>query len=624
MTNMEQDYSSTKHTILYEWKINEVTSLIESTETEDCVKLTSPAFSTGAKLQDSWCLELKINERDGSESTKKYLSAYLQPNNGDKQVRIKYSLFIHDKNKKKHFVRRNSQVFDDLDGCGFDLVELENLLSQKEEFLFNDTLTVCIKLTVYDNDDETLTNSSKRKLADDFQQLLESKIGSDVLLNVGDQKIYAHKSILIARSPVFASILINGIDDKKNELTISDFSPEIIEKMLQFIYTDQIIDLDSDAKDLLQIADKYQLQALKELCEESLCKSITIDNAVDIMVLAEKNHAKRLLEFATNYVVINASHLVRNGSFRVEDHLNCSVVSNLFKKIMSTIISDSRANFPFTLKQFFMSCLFFVVFVYYIYVYLLSGVVKIYRATRTFMKNRSLAKNKLLSSSDNITLSGELTVFNDHTSFSANIPFKTSKRLNTDDFKQLFDNNNEISSDVTLEVGGHEFKAHKVMLMVRNPLVSAMFMEKLKENKVDIADIDQETLKKLLEFIFTDKVNALNNYSELLLKDTDKNQLQKLKSICDESLCNSITLKYAMKMMIIDDNSDQLREYATVFIVINITHIMKAINFNSNNVEFPLTLSEIDDKLAIMDKDNDEEEKKSRSAAEIREMIDFD
>ncbi|XP_008556032.1 speckle-type POZ protein [Microplitis demolitor] len=613
---MEEVYStSTKHAILYEWKINEVTSLIKSlTETADCPKLASPIFSTGAKINDSWYLELGINKNDELSMDDQYISVYLQPNNGSRQVRTKYSLFIYDNNKEKHFVHHDTRVFEYLDGWGFDLVQVDKLLVNKNQFIINDTLTVCVKLTVYDDDTSTShkfpLKSSKRRIVDDFKELFESEAGSDVVLIVDDSKFRAHKSVLIARSSVFALMFLYETEEKTHYVTINDISPKIIEEMLKFIYTDQVTDIDGDAKELLKAADKYQLQTLKKLCEESLCKSITITNAVEIMILADENNARQLVDYVTNFIANNAGSFIKPGSLNSTSSMNCSTLSKLFKKITSKIISNARIQFPFSLRQGNVWFLFFLVLFHYIFTYTWSGVKMIYHSTKFYVKNKLMKKKDNVTNDDDNLLCGELTVINDHTSFSAKIPFKTSKRLNMDDFKELFNNNNEISSDVTLQVNGHEFKAHKVMLMVRNPMVSAMLMNKLKEDKVDIADIDTEILINLIEFILNDRVNFLNKENELLIEDVDKNQLQKLKSICDDSLCNSITLKYAMKIMALDDNSES-REYATVFIVINITHAMEKLGFENN--EFSrLSLSELDEKLAITnvaDDEKDEEEK---------------
>ncbi|XP_057318162.1 protein roadkill-like [Microplitis mediator] len=608
---MEEVYStSTKHTILYEWKINEVSSLIKSsTETEDCPKRTSSIFSTGAKINDCWYLELGINKNDKLSMDDQYISVYLQPNNGSRQVRTKYSVFIYDNNKEKHFVHHDHRVFEYLDGWGFNLVQVDELLTNKNQFILDDTLTVCIKLTVYDDDTSSShkfpLKSSKRNIVDDFKELFKNKAGSDVVLIVDDSKFRVHKSILIARSSVFASMFLYETEVKENYVTINDLSLKTIGEMLKFIYTDQVTDIDGDAKELLKAADKYQLQTLKKLCEESLCKSITIANAVDIMILADENNARQLLDYAINFIANNTGHFIKPGSFNSTDNTDCSTLSKLLKKITSKIASDARIQFPFSLRQGNVWFLFFLVLFHYIFSYTCSGVKTIHRSTENYVKNKLLKKKDNAKNDDDNLLCGELTVINDHTSFSANIPFKTTKRLSMDVYFEQLYNNNQVSSNVSLEVNGHEFEAQKVMLMERNPMVSEIMMDKLKREKVYIANIDTEILINLMEFILNDRVNFFNNNNELLIEDVDKNQIQKLKSICYDSLDNFITVKYSMKLMALDDNSKS-HEYGTVFIVVKIAHVME---LGDRNNEFSRSsLSELDEKPAITNGVDDEKD----------------
>ncbi|CAG5101217.1 Similar to SPOPL: Speckle-type POZ protein-like (Homo sapiens) [Cotesia congregata] len=77
------------------------------------------------------------------------------------------------------------------------------------------------------------------------------------------------------------------IEKKSNEVTITDIDPEIFEKILRYIYTDQVSDLEVVAARLLEAADKYQLLSLKKLCEEALMRSSNRGNIIEIVALAQ-------------------------------------------------------------------------------------------------------------------------------------------------------------------------------------------------------------------------------------------------------------------------------------------------------------------------------------------------
>ena len=67
---------------------------------------------------------------------------------------------------------------------------------------------------------------------------MDDKTNSDIQITVKDQEIYAHQSILRARSPVFAAMLKHDMKEKRtNSVTISDIDGPVFAEMLRFIYT---------------------------------------------------------------------------------------------------------------------------------------------------------------------------------------------------------------------------------------------------------------------------------------------------------------------------------------------------------------------------------------------------
>ncbi|XP_048552749.1 BTB/POZ and MATH domain-containing protein 1-like [Triticum urartu] len=69
---------------------------------------------------------------------------------------------------------------------------------------------------------------------------------------------------------------------------------KVFKAMLHFIYADSLPEADKDeivgmAQHLLVAADRYNLQRLKLMCEETLCKSINKDTAATTLALAEQH-----------------------------------------------------------------------------------------------------------------------------------------------------------------------------------------------------------------------------------------------------------------------------------------------------------------------------------------------
>lgn len=107
----------------------------------------------------------------------------------------------------------------------------------------------------------------------DLKTLLDTGKFSDVTIVVGEHKYPVHKLILVTRSPVLFGMLETDMQEDENVIEISDMKHEIVEKMLEFIYTGEVTDMGDSGKELLVAAEKYRLADLKSRCEEVLSRT---------------------------------------------------------------------------------------------------------------------------------------------------------------------------------------------------------------------------------------------------------------------------------------------------------------------------------------------------------------
>ncbi|EDS32880.1 speckle-type poz protein [Culex quinquefasciatus] len=100
------------------------------------------------------------------------------------------------------------------------------------------------------------------------------------------------------------------VESTENKVTITDIEPKVFEQLLRFMYTDSVADSDmaTMAFELLQAADKYDLETLKTRCEAALCGQISKETAVNTLVLADLYHAKKLKRAAINFIGRNVGH----------------------------------------------------------------------------------------------------------------------------------------------------------------------------------------------------------------------------------------------------------------------------------------------------------------------------
>merc|ERR1712142_628510 len=139
-----------------------------------------------------------------------------------------------------------------------------------------------------------------------IESLYQSGKYSDCIVVCGDEEFRCHKVILASRSPVFDAMLSHDMEEKKSgRILIEDLDVDVVQGMLEFIYSGHVKDNKLKASGLLAAAEKYDLIHLKQLCVNSLCSNIDCSNVLDMLVLSEVYHVPVLrtlsLEFTTEH-----------------------------------------------------------------------------------------------------------------------------------------------------------------------------------------------------------------------------------------------------------------------------------------------------------------------------------
>ena len=95
------------------------------------------------------------------------------------------------------------------------------------------------------------------------------------LVSSNNQEVPCHRFILAARSPIFKRLFAskNVTDEPIREST--DSSTEALKAMVKYLYTDTLEDGNIN-EDLMNLADKYELSQMKELCLPFFVKKVNI------------------------------------------------------------------------------------------------------------------------------------------------------------------------------------------------------------------------------------------------------------------------------------------------------------------------------------------------------------
>jgi len=306
----------------YMWTINNFSFCKE--EMGEVIK--SSTFSAGGNDKLKWCL--RVNPKGLDDESKEYLSLYLLLVSCQKnEVRAKFKFSILNSKREETKAMESQRAYRFIQGkdWGFKkFIRRDFLLDEANGLLPDDRLTLYCEVSVVaesiNHSGQSSTSHFKIpdcRLSDDLGNLFESGKFSDVILSCNGSEFNAHKSILASRSPVFGAMFEHEMEERKqNRVEIIDMDKDVLSEMLKFIYTGRSANLDKMADDLLAAADKYDLERLKMMCEESLSANLSNDTAADILILADMHSAQQLKNHAIEFINSHATDVMETAGWK--------------------------------------------------------------------------------------------------------------------------------------------------------------------------------------------------------------------------------------------------------------------------------------------------------------------
>ena len=159
--------------------------------------------------------------------------------------------------------------------------------------------------------------SGSGSISHHLKHLMDSKMLSDVLIQVEDTKFDAHKCLLSARSSVFLAMFQSDFTETQtNTLKIEGIEPAVFKEVLRFIYTDEVEQLDELAVELLAAAERYMLNLLKSKCEAHLAEKISVENCDDLLLLADLYSAAGLKVMVLDFFRSRAAEVAKTASWQ--------------------------------------------------------------------------------------------------------------------------------------------------------------------------------------------------------------------------------------------------------------------------------------------------------------------
>lgn len=284
----------------YKWVIKNFNFMNSDMKVGETVE--SPLFTTAVDdAEIKWQFKLLFSRNYNGHLEEPVVSLFLNHHCASGSfIATKYTVDLYEKNKQNDSSSDYIQfsAFETFVGKSVANIIIQHqplsvcLLAQYSET--NNTLTVRFRLQRpnVSNDNNFQSNNLpayvKVEGLDYLDELMKDEKFSDVILVVGGEIFRTHKCILANRSPVFAAMFERCMKGKaENRVEIKEIDHNVFQEMLRFIYTGKVIGIENIVKGLLAAADKYSIEGLKVMCEETLFKNVSTENAVEYLKTAD-------------------------------------------------------------------------------------------------------------------------------------------------------------------------------------------------------------------------------------------------------------------------------------------------------------------------------------------------
>ena len=123
-------------------------------------------------------------------------------------------------------------------------------------------------------------------------------------------KFPCHRTVLAAQSSVLRRMFLSPMEERETACLKMMYKADIVRKFVKFFYRRKLEEEEEEEEEeslgwFLELAEKFDLPHLKEEVEELAIRKLTVENMVDMFLLADIHSAKDLKTAAEGFIKTN-------------------------------------------------------------------------------------------------------------------------------------------------------------------------------------------------------------------------------------------------------------------------------------------------------------------------------
>ncbi|XP_016662058.1 kelch-like protein 17 isoform X2 [Acyrthosiphon pisum] len=159
-------------------------------------------------------------------------------------------------------------------------------------------------------------DSHSVRILENLQSLRKNEVLCDIRFETNDGTlVLGHKNVLIAASPYFRAMFSNFDKSNKDLVNIRELDSTILQQLIDYIYTGEIIVTKENVQELLSAANVLQLDYVNEACAEFLQKQLNSSNCFDFKAFADLHNCTDLLSSSEAYIKQHFLEVIKSEDF---------------------------------------------------------------------------------------------------------------------------------------------------------------------------------------------------------------------------------------------------------------------------------------------------------------------
>ncbi|KAK6488579.1 kelch-like protein 29 [Huso huso] len=194
-----------------------------------------------------------------------------------------------------------------------------------------------------------------KEMLKELNQQRRAKEFTDLKIIVEGKEFEVHQNVLASCSLYFKDLVKRSSSESRNgeklELTMANIDADVLELLLEFVYTGSLIIDSANAKTLLEAANKFQFNTFCKVCVSFLEKQLTASNCLGVLAMAEAMQCTELHNMAKAFALQNFPEVASQEeilgiskedfiSYMSNDSLNTKAEELVYETVIKWIKKD--------------------------------------------------------------------------------------------------------------------------------------------------------------------------------------------------------------------------------------------------------------------------------------------